>query len=441
MTMRDQIRRVGEVRSRWRRAGWRDVARRVILRISQRLDVESLQFPLYDHDIADSTRLYLAPAESPLDGATRVGWICTPPQAGSGGHTTLFRMIEALESAGHECVIFLYDRHGGDITRHAEVIRQWWPWIEADIRDAEAGITGVDACVASSWQTAHVLATHGRDPMERLYFVQDFEPMFYPSGSISALAEDSYRFGFHTIALGEMVAGHLAGIGVRAEVAPFGCDTSVYSLTNTTGVRSGVVFYARPSADRRGYLLGKRALELFHTMHPEQPIHIYGATAEGWKIPVIDHGTPTPAQLADLYNGAIAGIALSFTNVSLVAEELLACGAIPVVNDSPDSRADLDSPCVAWAQPTAGAIADALGLLVEQASPGLSRTAAASVRHGWGPAQQIVLAALDGTGGFRTERERRLMAASSVGRMWQTTPAPEYPNTPYAAAPTEESGQ
>ena len=32
----------------------------------------------------------------------RIAWICTPPAPGSGGHTTIFRMIEALERAGHQ---------------------------------------------------------------------------------------------------------------------------------------------------------------------------------------------------------------------------------------------------------------------------------------------------------------------------------------------------
>ena len=46
-------------------------------------------------------------------------------------------------------------------------------------------------------------------PMRRLYFIQDFEPYFYGRGSMYSLAEDSYRFGFRCIALGQMVAGTL----------------------------------------------------------------------------------------------------------------------------------------------------------------------------------------------------------------------------------------
>src|SRR5689334_10120771 len=41
-----------------------------------------------------------APAAAPGQPLT-VGWVCTPPSAGSGGHTTMFRMVAALEAHGH----------------------------------------------------------------------------------------------------------------------------------------------------------------------------------------------------------------------------------------------------------------------------------------------------------------------------------------------------
>ena len=37
---------------------------------------------------------------------------------GSGGHTTMFRMVAALERAGHTCVLYLHDRHGWSLEQH-----------------------------------------------------------------------------------------------------------------------------------------------------------------------------------------------------------------------------------------------------------------------------------------------------------------------------------
>jgi hypothetical protein len=377
-----------------RQRGMGDVGQRIVRRLYDSLDAGALDFPLLPEDIADSSRMpdfgLLPSRPRAAGGPLTIGWVCTPPGAGSGGHTTLFRMVEELSVRGHRCILFLYDRHGGDLDHQSRVIRDAWPSLTVEIRNARDGIFGVDAAVASSWQTAHVLASRLRERASLLYFIQDFEPYFYPRGSMQALAEDSYRFGFTNIALGEMVAHELQSREISCAIAPFGCDTEVYSRSNQ-GERSGVVFYTKPGVDRRGFLLAQRGLDEFHRRHPEQEIHIYGAPVEGWKTPVTRHDRLTPSALNALYNQSLAGIAMSFTNISLVAEELLAAGTIPVVNDSPQSRADLDNPHVAWAAPTAGGIADALCRVVEASDPKeRSWAAAASVRRGWRPAQLIV---------------------------------------------------
>ena len=213
-------------------------------------------------------------------------------------------------------------------------------------------------------ESAHVLAVR-RPPLHPFYFVQDYEPFFYPHGPISELATDSYRFGFTTIALGHMVRERLRSeVGTASHLVPFSCDTDVYRLENR-GPRSGVVFYANPGAPRRGYDLGIRALHDFHRQHPDHVIHLYGSVRGSLPFPFRSHGRLRPDQLNDLYNECIAGIAMSFTNVSLVAEEMLASGCIPVVNDSGDSRADLPSSEAIWALPTSSGIADALSSAVQ----------------------------------------------------------------------------
>ncbi|MFF2271645.1 glycosyltransferase family 1 protein [Agromyces sp. NPDC058136] len=370
-----------------REGGTRALAQRVVRLAYHRLDAGMLAEPLLADDIADSTRLDLrVPAQRPRrPGPLTIGWVLTPPSAGSGGHTTLFRMVEAVESAGHRCVLFLYDRYGGQVREHERVIREWWPGMRARVADAREGITGVDAAVASSWDTAHVLARRGTEPMRRLYFIQDFEPYFYARGSMYALAEDTYRFGFRTIALGDMVGDLLRSeVGLEPDVVEFGCDTSVYRVL-PGAERTGVVLYARPGVPRRGFWLARLALDQFHARHPDVDIHLYGAEVGGLAFPATQHGRLTPEQLNELYNSCVAGIAMSFTNISLVAEEMLAAGVVPVVNDSVHSRADLRNGQVAWAPPTPGGIADALSAVVSRPDrAGLAAAASASVRpFGW----------------------------------------------------------
>jgi hypothetical protein len=378
-----------------RKQGARVFAQRLARYAYDRLGAASLGDPLLDDDVADSTRLHLAlPERRPSRPAPLViGWVMTPPSAGSGGHTTLFRMVEAVERAGHRCVLFLYDRYGGDMRTHERVIREWWPEIRADIRDARDGIDSVDACVASSWESAHVIARRGQSPMRRLYFIQDYEPYFYAHGAMYAMAEDSYRFGFRCIALGEMVAELLRNeIGVFPDVTEFGCDTSQYRPLPGRE-RTGIVFFARPDFPRRGYWLARLALQRFHELHPEVEIHFYGSKVEALQFPARQHGRLTPVELNELYNSCIAGLVLSFTNISLVPEEMLAAGTIPIVNDSAHARAVLRNENAVWAAPTPSALAAALSAAVTRPD----RTKKAGVasdsvqKIGWTSAQADIL--------------------------------------------------
>ncbi|QYF72828.1 glycosyltransferase family 1 protein [Cryobacterium sp. PAMC25264] len=375
-----------EIARRARQDGLTDATRRLIRRFATRLDVEALDFPLLDSDIADSTRQARPPGEPiPPGSPLTIGWVCTPPGPGSGGHTTLFRMVEAAERAGHRCIVYFYDRHGGDHDRHQRVMRRFWPGVSAEVRNATLGIDGADAYVASSWESAHVIASRVRSAAALLYFIQDFEPYFHPKGTLYALAEDSYRFGFVNIALGELVASELADRGIAHSIVPFGCDTDVYRLANPAAQRSGVVYYTKPGSDRRGYRLGRLALEEFHRRHPAEPIHLYGDADDNWRIPVIQHGRLSPSALNELYNSSKAGLAISFTNITLVAEEMLAAGVIPVVTEVPYARDVLRHPDVQWSVTTPGALADGLGRAVDRMMPGVARTEMAQrVTHGWG---------------------------------------------------------
>lgn len=379
---------------RLRRAGIGGLAQRVAARAYRATDAQSLGFQLDPADIVGAVPDALpVPDATPSDRPLVVGWVTSPPAAGSGGHTTLFRMVEGLEARGHRCVVFLYDRHGLDIAQRTAELRQGWPAVRAEVRDARAGISGVDAVVASSWESAHVVLSRGVGPARRLYFVQDYEPYFYPRGSEYELAAMSYRFPFRRIALGEMVAGCLRSeLGQESDVVPFGCDTDVYHLPETDRARSGVVLYAKPDVGRRGYLLARLALERFHRAHPDQEIHVYGSRPADLPFPVTFHGRLTPVELNELYGRVTAGLAMSFTNISLVAEEMLAAGVVPVVNDSPLARADLPNPYVRWAEPTPAGIAAQVAAAVEEpdVAAHAAKAAASVIGRSWAPTQESV---------------------------------------------------
>jgi len=370
-----------------------------VQRLARRWRVEELDIPLDLLDLADSGTIAQplrghAPA---VDRVPRVAWLALPAAAGSGGHTTLFRMMRAAQEAGFHNTLLFYNRFDADLTHYANVVRQAWPWLICDIAGVEAKIEGFDACVASSWATAHVLAKRADNDAARLYFIQDYEPYFYPRGETYAFAEDTYRFGFLNIALGEMIQSTLdRELSVSSELVPFGADTTVFRLDEPQRPRAGVAFYARPGTDRRGYRLAVLALTRFHEKHPTEPIHVYGTANPQLPFPAINHGTISPEQLSELYNSVVAGLALSFTNVSLAPEEMLASGAIPVVNEHPDARAVLKNQYVEWARATPSGLADALSKAVSRTDI-LDRAKQASLSvsgRSWRPTEEAVVRVL-----------------------------------------------
>jgi glycosyltransferase involved in cell wall biosynthesis len=314
-----------------------------------------------------------------------VAWVCGPPGPGSGGHTTMFRMVAALERAGHTCIVYLHDRHGWSLDQHRATIRAWWPWVGAEVRDVAAGIDDAHAIFATSWDTAYpVLASPARGA--RLYFVQDFEPWFQAAGSEALMAEATYRFGFHGVTAGRWLAELLRrDYDMAADHFDFGrdLDYAVDPVIDAARQRTGVCFYCRPETPRRAFELGVMALDLFAARHPEVDIHLYGKPVGRLPFAAIDHGLLTPAQLNDLYNRCVAGLVLSATNVSLVPHEMLASGCLPVVNDAEHNRIVLDNPEVVYAPATPFDLAAALSRLVEADPAGraaVARAAEASVQ-------------------------------------------------------------
>jgi hypothetical protein len=354
--------RIAKLVNIFRSEGMDGISERLSRRAAERWggNIDRLYLP--SEDIVDSAAIQPYPpgrqrrSGEPLS----VGWVITVPGPASGGHTTIFRFVEALETAGHTCVLYIYDSHDGDIGQYENLIRRWWPNVRAEVRVVRDGLGGMDAYVATAWSTAHALAKHSEMSGRRFYLVQDYEPYFYPRGSAYELAEETYRFGFTTITVGHMLARELEErFGYPSAVAEFGCDTSAYRVDNQTA-RNGVVFYAKPGVSRRGYEMGVLALERLHALRPEAEIHTFGIKARNLPFPATVHAHLATAELNGLYNQCGAGLALSFTNISLIPYELLAAGVVPVINDMAGHKSNLDNPHVIWARPTPDALAHGL---------------------------------------------------------------------------------
>ncbi|GAA3884274.1 glycosyltransferase family 1 protein [Saccharothrix violaceirubra] len=375
-------RRAHQVSQIVREQGVRTLGARALQNAARRFGADSEVFPVRLADVraADvSVRKPVVVPPIPADGKLTVNWISTPPAPGSGGHTTMFRLIRHLESLGHTCRLYLYDVYGSRAVDHEPTVRAAYPDFRGPVLDVTEGMADAHAVFASAWMTCYPAFN---DPAKgkRFYLVQDYEPWFFPVGGLSALAENTYKMGFHGFTAGRFLTEKLREeTGMAADWFDFGCDVDRYRLHERTR-RDGVVFYARRLAPRRAIEIGLLALEIFAERHPDVTIHTYGEKIGSIGPRHVDHGLVTPDRLNEIYNRSYAGLSLSMTNVSLVPHEMLAAGCVPVVNDAHHNRVVLDNEHVVYAPATPHDLARALSKVVTTPDfDALARTASASV--------------------------------------------------------------
>lgn len=298
-------------------------------------------------------------------------WLMPPPGVGSGGHINIFRFIKFLEEAGHICRIYLYaDGGGGPLDPIRSIAHSSsYPQVNAEIFWLEDGkeMDGCDGIFATSWETAYA-SFNSELSARRFYFVQDFEPYFYAIGSMYALAENTYKFGFYGITAGGWLSKKLSrDYGMRTDNFNFGSDKGTYHMTHDEP-RKEILFYARPYTERRGFEMGILALDMFHKRHPEYTINMVGWDVSDYAIPFpyVNLKTLQISELNELYNRCAAGLVMSFTNMSLLPLELLGSGTIPVVNDMENNRLVSDNKFIAYAPTDPLSLADSLSEIVSR---------------------------------------------------------------------------
>jgi glycosyltransferase involved in cell wall biosynthesis len=380
--VRRVLRRIGQTVRLLRHEGIRRTTKRILLRLATSDPILVLS-PMVSRDDMIAVDWTNPPEHlrSPVKvgrGPIEVAWITSPPSEASGGHHNVFRFIKVLEQAGHRCTVYLYDWQHSKIPMkyvHSMIhATEAYPDLSSDVvaYDRSRGVDPkTQAIVATAWETAYP-AYLDKSTARRFYFVQDFEPSFYPVGSASVLAENTYRFGFRGLTAGEWLAYKLhADYGMVSDAYDFGVDTRRYFVTNTEE-RRDVFFYARSTTPRRGFDLGVAALSHLATARPDVTIHFAGTSGREGQVPFrhVDHHNLGLSALNDLYNRCAAGLVLSLTNMSLLPLELIASGVTPVMNDAPNNRMVSESPFIAYVPLSPRAVAERLIEIVDRPDNG-----------------------------------------------------------------------
>jgi glycosyltransferase involved in cell wall biosynthesis len=305
-----------------------------------------------------------------------LAWILPPWRRGSGGHMTIFRLIQMMERRGHRCVIFVFDPSGNERAGGGElrqrILDHFIP-IEAQVFNGLDYWIGADVGIATQWSTAYPL----RDLpgcYEKVYLAQDFEPAFYPYSAEYIWAEETYRMGYRCVAYTPWMAEILRGdYGLESEWFECGTDLDTYTFSEGEREPATVAVYARQETARRGVELALAALALLEERRPEVRVVLFGSYSPAETgIDHVDLGVVPPPRLAELYRRSTVGVVFSLTTHSLVAHEMMASG-LPVVElagDNVSSALGESGEVVEQAEPDPVSVAAAIEALIDQPERG-----------------------------------------------------------------------
>ncbi|WP_149911033.1 glycosyltransferase family 4 protein [Agrobacterium tumefaciens] len=315
-----------------------------------------------------------APPETAFDiNRMDITWIIPDFKPGAGGHMTIFRIASYLEKFGHN-VSFLIQNPSvhktGDAARNT-INAHFQPFSgTVELFSGETPTVSGDALIATDRYTCY--AVNAMEQFRRkFYFVQDYEPLFYPAGTEALLTEATYSFDFDCLCAGEWLHNIMSEKYGRWSMHwPLAFDKAVYSPRPDDRVRPNnrIALYARWVTPRRAVELAFMALEILRKRGVEFEVDFFG-----WKLgpqqvgfPYRDHGILDGPELAELYRQSTFGVVFSATNHSLVNREMMACG-LPVIDLDLDTVTSIfPVGTIALAKPNPEGIADVMERLLKR---------------------------------------------------------------------------
>ena len=207
----------------------------------------------------------------------------------SAGFFGVFHVALFLKQCGYTVRLVMYDEFHFDKAVISEKLRNY-PGLETLLEDLEVEHIGGreaplrvsprDSCVATVWYSAYlarkIMAALGGGKF--VYLIQDYEPAFYPGGSLFAFAQATYSFDhgalFSTKALQDHFLRYRIGIFSRE-----GMENSTYFnnacncllkpekdfIEGRAGKAKSLVFYSRPQVHRNMFELGALALQMAYS--------------------------------------------------------------------------------------------------------------------------------------------------------------------------------
>lgn len=294
----------------------------------------------------------------------RIAWLIPRFDQGSGGHRTIFQNANALAKAGYECDLYILGMGSDDSIGLRSKIAKYY---EFPIAEVYAGFypqrQDYDLCFCTGWQTIDAVELFN---CKKAYFVQDFEPWFFPMSGRYLLIENSYRQGYAPITIGRWLAHKMdAEYGSQSQFFDFCADLNVYHDEHRNREDAICAIY-QPEKSRRCQEIMVPALKIVQKLRPQTKIYLYGTHAAcPDNLDAEMMGMISPRECNNLYNRCRVGLCMSASNPSRIPFEMAASG-LPVVDLYLENNLyDLPDTVALLAEPSPDAVAAALIQLID----------------------------------------------------------------------------
>lgn len=288
-----------------------------------------------------------------------IAWICVDFRSGSGGHRTIFQNINYLAKNGYKCDLYI-DGTSETSEEIKERIQRDYFEINANIYSGKELKKKYDIVFATYFNTARYV--NELDAKYKLYFVQDYEPWFFPMGENYLIARKSYKCDLNGISIGKWLANRISSeFGMKMEYFSFCADLNNYKVDKNIKKENAICFVYQPDKPRRCADMGLKALQIIKKERPDVKIYLYGSQKMvPFNIEAEHLGMLTVEECNKLYNKCKVGVCMSSSNPSRIPFEMMAAG-LPVVDLYLENNVyDLPDEGCLLAEPSAESIAVAI---------------------------------------------------------------------------------
>lgn len=207
-------------------------------------------------------------------------------------------------------------------------------------------LSGFQIGIATLWTTAYDLSA-AKGNLNRFYLVQDFEPDFYPAGTLKLLAHNSYRLGLSLVCNTHGLSQVLKMHGIESKSFEPGLDFHIFNpqgRSTTNRKRVKVFFYMRPGHARNCFEMNLFIIKKLQEEFREK-IEIVCAGSDffpkdyGLDVAVTSIGMMPYYKNGEMYRDIDIGVSLmASSHPSYPPLEMMASGVAVVTNFNSNTK-------------------------------------------------------------------------------------------------------